>query len=247
MGPPLAGSESSNRTMIYGTVRELWRYPVKSMRGERCERLWLDQRGVLGDRLYAVRDEAGKFGSGKTTRRFCRIDGLLRFRAVYDGEVPLLTFPNGTMLRGDDPAIHAALSATLGMPITLSLEAEIPHFDTGPLHVLTTASMRTLGKSLADTTLDGRRFRPNVLIETDARGFAEDAWQGQVLCVGTDVRVRVVGRTERCVMVGLAQDELPADTRILRAVARANAVCLGVYAEVLTPGAIHVGDRIELL
>jgi len=68
--------------MISGIVRELWRYPVKSMRGERRERVWLDQRGVLGDRLYAVRDEAGKFGSGKTTRRFRRIDGLFRFRAV---------------------------------------------------------------------------------------------------------------------------------------------------------------------
>lgn len=247
MGPHSAGSESGYRTMIYGTVRELWRYPVKSMRGERCERLWLNQRGVLGDRLYAVRDEAGKFGSGKTTRRFRRIDGLFRFRAVYDGEVPLLTFPDGTTLRGDDPAIHAALSATLGTPVTLSREEGISHFDAGPLHLLTTASMRTLGQSLPDAALDGRRFRPNILIETDARGFPEDAWQGQVLRVGSAVRVRVAGRTERCVMVGLAQDELLADTRILRAVARVNAVCLGVYAEALTPGAIHIGDRIELL
>ena len=60
--------------MLVGTVRELWRYPVKSMRGERCEHLEIDHRGAIGDRLYAVRDEAGKFGSGKTTRRFRRID-----------------------------------------------------------------------------------------------------------------------------------------------------------------------------
>lgn len=233
--------------MFYGTVRELWRYPVKSMRGERCERLWLDQRGVLGDRLYAVRDEAGKFGSGKTTRRFRRIDGLLRFRAVYESEVPLLTFPDGTTLRGDDPAIHAALSAFLGMPVTLSREAEISHFDAGPLHLLTTASLRTLGQSLSEAALDGRRFRPNLLIENEACGFPEDAWQGQDLAVGNDVRVRVVGRAERCLMVGLAQDDVPADGRILRAVVRANAACLGVYAVALTPGAIHIGDRIELL
>lgn len=233
--------------MFYGTVRELWRYPVKSMRGERCERLWLDQRGVLGDRLYAVRDEAGKFGSGKTTRRFRRIDGLLRFRAVYESEVPLLTFPDGTTLRGDDPAIHAALSAFLGMPVTLSREAEISHFDAGPLHLLTTASLRTLGQSLSEAALDGRRFRPNLLIENEACGFPEDAWQGQDLAVGNDVRVRVVGRAERCLMVGLAQDDVPADGRILRAVVRANVACLGVYAVALTPGAIHIGDRIELL
>ncbi|MGH2484373.1 MAG: MOSC domain-containing protein, partial [Ktedonobacterales bacterium] len=220
---------------------------VKSMRGERCERLWLEQRGVLGDRLYAVRDEAGKFGSGKTSRRFRRIDGLLRFRAVYDGDVPLVTFLDETTLCGDDPAIHAALSASLGLPVTLSREAEISHFDAGPLHLLTTASMRTLGRSLSEAALDRRRFRPNLLIETEARGYPEDAWQGQILAVGAAVRVRVVGRTERCLMVGLAQDELPADARILRAVVRANAACLGVYAEVLTPGAIRVGDRIEPL
>lgn len=233
--------------MIVGTICDLWRYPVKSMRGERCERLWLNQRGVIGDRLYAIRDEAGKFGSGKTTRRFRRIDGLFRFRAVYDGEIPLLTFPDGATLRGDAPTIHAALSAQLEMPVTLSREADIPHFDDGSLHLLTTASMRALDRSLSGEALDGRRFRPNILIETEASGFPEDAWQGQDIAVGTEVRLRVVGRAERCVMVGLAQDELPDDARILREVARVNAACLGVYADVLTPGAIRIGDYIRHL
>src|SRR5579872_802023 len=104
-------------SMVIGVVADLWQYPVKSLLGEQRERVWLDQRGVIGDRLYAVRDEAGKFGSGKTTRRFRRIEGLFRFRAVYDGDVPLLTFPDGTTWRGDDPAIHAALSTDLRMPV----------------------------------------------------------------------------------------------------------------------------------
>jgi uncharacterized protein YcbX len=233
--------------MLVGMVRELWRYPVKSMQGERCEWLGFDRRGVIGDRLYAVRDPAGKFGSGKTTRRFRRIDGLLRFRASYDGDIPLLTFPDGTAICGDDPAIHVALSAQLGMPVTLSREAEISHFDAGALHLLTTASMRTLGGALAEGALDSRRFRPNILVETEALGFPEDTWQGQNLAVGADVRLRVIGRTERCVMVGLAQDELLGDPRILRAVARVNSVCLGVYADVLTPGTISIGDCIRLL
>lgn len=217
------------------------------MRGERCERLRLDQRGVIGDRLYAVRDEAGKFGSGKTTRRFRRIDGLLRFRAVYEGEVPLLTFPDGSTLRGDDPAIHAALSTHLGLPVTLSCEAEISHYDAGALHLLTTASLRTLGASLVGAALDERRFRPNILVEVESSGFPEDEWLGHDIAVGTDVRLRVGERAERCVMVGLAQDELPDDVRILRKVAQMNAVCLGVYVDVLTPGVVRVGDSIALL
>lgn len=236
--------------MLVGIVRDLWRYPVKSMCGERGERLELDRRGVIGDRLYAVRDAAGKFGSGKTTRRFRRVDGLLQFRAVYDGVVPLLTFPDGTVIRGDDPAIDDALAAQLAIPVTLSREVEISHFDAGPLHLLTTASLRTLGEALPATSeqaLDGRRFRPNILIETEAGGFPEDAWQGHELGVGAEVRLRVAGRTERCVMVGLAQDELPYDPRILKAAARVNELCLGVYAEVLTPGTICIGDSIQLL
>jgi uncharacterized protein YcbX len=233
--------------MLSASVCELWRYPVKSMRGESCERLSLDQRGAIGDRLYAVRDQAGKFGSGKTTRDFRRIDGLLRFRAVYDGEVPLITFADGTTLCGDDPAIHAALSAQLGMAVMLSREAEISHFDAAPIHLLTTASMRTLGGLLSAEALDRRRFRPNILVETEATGFPEDAWYGQELAVGSEVRLRVVGRTERCVMVDLAQDELPDDARILREVARVNADCLGVYADVLTPGTVRIGDHVSLL
>ena len=250
--------------MASATVRELWRYPVKSMLGERREHVRLDQRGVVGDRLYAVRDEAGKFGSGKTTRRFRRMDGLFRFRAVRDGDVPVVTLPDGTTLRGDDPTIHEAISAHLGLPVTLSREAEIPHFDAGALHLLTTIALRTLGESLAVEslaveTLDRRRFRPNILIETDvgtgagidagtdATGFPEDAWVGRDPAVGDDVRLRVVGRTERCVMVHLAQDELPYDARILRAAARANSLCLGVYAEVVIPGVIRVGDRVAVL
>ena len=233
--------------MLSGTVCELWRYPVKSMLGERRERVWLDQRGVIGDRLYAVRDEAGKFGSGKTTRRFRRIPGLFRFRAVYEGDVPLLTFPDGTTLHGDDPTIHASLSAQLGLPVTLSREAEISHFDAGPLHLITTASMRALGRALSEATVDERRFRPNILVETDAGGFPEDAWQGRDIAVGAQVRLRVVERTQRCVMVNLAQDELPYDPRILRTIARVNAICVGIYADVLTPGAIRIGDSIRLL
>lgn len=178
--------------MLIGTVRELWRYPVKSMRGERCDQFRLDERGVAGDRLYAVRDEAGKFGSGKTTRRFRRIAGLFQFQAVYDDDIPLLTFPDGTTLRGDDPAIHTALSSHLGVPVTLSREALIAHFDAGPLHLLTTASIRALGESLPESTLDARRFRPNILIETKARGFPEEAWQNRQITIGADVRLRIL-------------------------------------------------------
>ncbi|HZC08143.1 MAG TPA: hypothetical protein VE338_21075 [Ktedonobacterales bacterium] len=171
--------------MIPTTVCELWRYLVKSLLGERGEHFSLDQRGMIGDRLYAVRDEAGKFGSGKPTRHFRRIDGLFRCRAVYNGGVPLITFSDASTLRGDDPAIHEALTAHLGLSATLSREADISHLDAGQVHILTTASLRplrTLGASWlagsgdrAEAALDECRFPPNVLVETGAEGFPECA------------------------------------------------------------------------
>ncbi len=148
-----------------GTAIRLWRYPVKSMLGEECEFLAVDARGVEGDRLFAVRDADGKFGSGKTTRRFRRIDGLFGFRAVYDGAVPRVTFPDGRNLRGDDPEIHLALSNHLAQPVTLAREASISHLDAGPIHLLTTASLAWLRTVLPDAQVDERRFRPNVLID----------------------------------------------------------------------------------
>ena len=73
-------------------VIRLWRYPVKSMLGEEYEYLDIDERGAKGDRLFAVRDVDGKFGSGKTTRRFRKIDGLFGFSAATTDDLPRITF-----------------------------------------------------------------------------------------------------------------------------------------------------------
>jgi MOSC domain-containing protein len=230
-----------------GVVLALWRYPVKSMRGERCERLALDRRGVEGDRLYAIRDAAGKFGSGKSTRRFRHVEGLLGFTAVYDGAVPVIGFPDGRRLRGDDAAIHEALSAALGQPVTLAREAGISHLDAGPVHLLTTASLAWLAERLPDARLDERRFRPNVLIGAPGAQPVEREWLGRTLAVGGKVRLAVREPTERCVMVDLAQSELPEDPRVLRTLAQAAGSDFGVYADVLKPGRIGIGDEIAVL
>src|SRR5919112_1855176 len=81
-----------------GRVTHLHRYPVKSMGGERPVRVAVDRRGVVGDRLWAVYDPDGRFGSGKTTHRFRRMPRLLELRAAYEGDVPVVTFPHGRSL-----------------------------------------------------------------------------------------------------------------------------------------------------
>ena len=76
--------------MTLGEVAALRRYPVKSLRGEELERLEVDGRGPVGDRLWALVDEQGKLASGKPTRRFRKVPGLLEHSSRLDGEVPVI-------------------------------------------------------------------------------------------------------------------------------------------------------------
>lgn len=224
--------------MSPGHVVALWRYPVKSMLGEQCDAVEIDNRGVVGDRVFAVRDPEGKLGSGKNTRRFRSIDGLFGFRARGEGDVEI-AFPDGRRMKAGDPAIHEALSAALGTPVRLARESDVRHFDADPLHLVTTGSLDWLRSRLPGSRIDERRFRPNVVVE----GSDELAWVGRTLRVG-EVSLRVTATTERCRMTTLAQSELPVDPGVLRCISQEADVQFGVYAEVLTPGRIAVGDAV---
>ena len=208
-------------------VRQLWRYPVKSFLGERLDSVTLDARGVVGDRAYAVRDASGKFGSGKTTRRFRLLKGLFAYAAttaddgVYVGDLPV-----------GDPALDDLLSERYGEPMRVVPEASVSHFDAGAVHLLTTGSLAWVGQ-------DVRRFRPNIVLESDER---EEEWLGRRLRVG-DCELLVVDRVERCAMVNFTQEELPADSDVLRFLAQRNDALFGIYADVVVPGTIRVGDE----
>jgi uncharacterized protein YcbX len=95
-----------------GVVLELRRHPVKSVEGELLDECLVDRRGLVGDRLWAVCDPDGKLGSGKSSRRFRRMDGLRELVAAYQGDVPVVTFPDGSTVRGDGREIHERLSVT---------------------------------------------------------------------------------------------------------------------------------------
>jgi uncharacterized protein YcbX len=225
-------------------VSKLWRYPVKSMLGEACERLELEARGVKGDRLFAIRDADGKLGSGKTTLRFRHIDGLFAFRAIHGARAPEIIFPDGGRMAGSDTGIHEALSRALAVPVMLAREDGISHLDSGPVHLVTTASLRWLQAALPGSRVDERRFRPNILVEVPGERPVEHDWLGKTLCIGTSVKLRVSDSTERCVMTTLAQADLPADPRVLKRIARYADLQFGVYAEVVAPGSIARGDAI---
>jgi len=229
---------------LLGRVEALWRYPVKSMQGEACGALELDRRGVAHDRLFALRTEDGGLGSGKRTRRFRRIDGLLGLRGAIEGGALVIELPSGRRLRGGDPGIDAHLSEALGRPVSLVRERAVRHLDAAPLHLLTTASLAWLAAALPGSAVRPERFRPNLLVGTDGGGPIEQGWIGRTLRLGPEAVIRVVAPTVRCRMVTLAQAGLPEDARILSHLARHAGDSFGVYAEVVSPGRVRCGDEV---
>jgi uncharacterized protein YcbX len=224
-------------------VSELWRYPVKSMLGEACDEVELESRGVVGDRLFAVQDSDGYFGSGKDTRRFRKIDGLLSIQAKLCGEVPQVELPDGRKLFADDPIINSVLSGYLGQPVQLVREAEISHLDDGPVHVVTCSSLSEFSGIAPVGAAGARRFRPNIVLESE-NPFEEHTLLGKHVRIG-QAELRFTSPTERCAMVTFPQAELVKAPHILRYIAQELGLCFGVYAEVVKPGAIKLGDLIS--
>ncbi|MCS0673274.1 MOSC domain-containing protein [Cytobacillus firmus] len=229
-----------------GRVQEINRFPVKSVLGESLSSAPVDSRGILGDRLWAIKNEDGKFGSGKTTRRFQQMEGLFNFNAKYERDTPLITMPDGTEYRGDQERVNKALSELLGFPVTLAKEESISHFDEGPISIITTSALKMISKDLGEI-VDSRRFRANLVIETEASGYLEDEWVDRLIQVGESVTLKIVAPLQRCIMVNNPQEELKQDARILKTLANNHAAMFGVWAKVERCGEVRVGDEAMLL
>jgi uncharacterized protein YcbX len=128
-------------------------------------------------------------------------------------------------------------------------------FDFAPLHLLTTSALERIAKLSPRGTVELDRYRPNLVIRTAVPGFAENDWTGRELRVGSALVLRVMARTPRCAIPTLEHGDLPRDVAALRVPAAHNRVspldglgpqpCAGVYAQVLRPGRIQVGDVVR--
>jgi hypothetical protein len=204
------------------------------------------ERGLAGDRLWAVRDPDGKFGSGKNTRRFRRMPGLFDLRAYGAEPAPIIELPDRRRFAADDPDGHRAVGEILGRPVTLAPEGLVPHHDEGPVSLIATASLRRLTELSAGepggVDVDPLRFRANLLIDVPGDGFAEDDWPGRRLKIGPHVVLQVVRPLTRCVMIDMAQDRVGERNDLLKALAGHHALTFGVFATVEQPGQVAVGD-----
>jgi hypothetical protein len=221
----------------------LHRFPVKSMAGQRVESLDADRRGCAGDRTWSVRTSSGKIGSGKNSRRFSAVPGLLLTRAEEQDGAVLLTFPDGATCPVEGQEAAERLTRLVGQPVTLEREADVSHFDDGPVSLVAQASVAAVGHERGEP-VDAGRFRANILVDGLA-AFAERTWIGRDLQIGTAV-LRVVAALPRCVMVNAEAVDLPAQPGNLAAIGRLNQGELGVVADVVEPGGIRVGDAVVL-
>lgn len=226
------------------TVSALRRYPVKAMGGEWLEAVDLDPRGIVGDRSYAVADEDGRFASGKDTRRFRRRDAVFDFAArTVDGRVrvrPANTL-DGPEWDVEDSALAADLSRRMGVPVVLRPESDVSHQDGAPISLIGTATLRWCAEQFGGDA-DARRLRTNIVVETQVP-FVEESWIGRDVAIG-DARITVTERVERCRTIDLPQDGVAPQTRWLAGLGRERDVQVAVYAEVVTPGTIRLGDTV---
>jgi hypothetical protein len=236
-----AGKAAEGR--VVGRVVELWRYPVKSMRGEALEAVDVGWHGLAGDRRWAF-IRAGMERSGFPWHTIRERPEMSHYHPRFaepgrpDGSATLVRTPGGDEYDVVDPA----LAAELGEGVRVIKESR-GVFDTMPLSLITTRAVAGIG-AMAGAELDFRRFRPNLLVEpADEIDFPEDGWVGAVLRIG-GLRMRVDKRDGRCVMVNVDPVTLERNPAVLRTIARERDACLGVYGTTVEPGRVAVGDPV---
>jgi uncharacterized protein YcbX len=278
-----------------GTIKEIWRYPVKGMAGESVERCSLGDMGLNGDRIWALRDNARKeIQSCKFRPELLLCSARCRSGdAAGPGDQVDILFPDDSVLGSDSTEIHARLSSLTGHASTLEplrpdteldfyrrhklddhtwldeLKAtfdreageplpdlsQLPQsavdfvslpgtfFLVTPFHIITTASLAHLKHINPRSDWDARRFRPNIVIETEpgAEGLMEQAWIGRQLVLG-NAKVDCTETAPRCGAVTRAQREFAADKTILRTIVKDTDQNVGIYGSVMDSGDLCIGD-----
>ena len=212
-------------------VAEIWRYPVKSMGGERLDQCELTVEGIPGDRAVHVEKLSGKVITSRTRPRLL----LHRVRLGPDGE-PLV---DGRPWR--DPAVLAEVIDDVGQEAKLirwdPSQRPDARFDIRPLLVATDGAIAALG-------VDFRRLRPNLIIG-GVEGLAERSWEGRSLHIG-DVVISVVDLRQRCVMTTFDPDTAEQTLDVLIQINQRFDSLMALNCEVVSPGRIRIGDRVEV-
>lgn len=243
-----------NSTAV-GIVRAIYRYPVKSMRGESLSEASVEWQGIAGDRDYAfVQSDDHSTFPYLTGRELP--DLLLYAPMLTDASNPhhspvLVWTPDGMEYPIGSEELHTHIAQRYPRPFYLLRLGRRSTHDVAPLSVITTNSIASLGEALG-MALTPQRFRPTILIETpDGEPYPENKWVGRVLTFGDDtagaVQMRVSEPDIRCKMITLDPLTGAAEPRVLAEVVRSRDGQLGVYGLPQRLGTLRVGQVVHLL
>lgn len=260
---------------VVGRVESLWRYPVKSMRGEKLQEAYVGFPGIHGDRLYAFRSSAAPEGFPYLTGReqgqmllyrpsyrypeqMWKPVNLAQAEAIAPGPTPLypegeglmvdVETPSGERLAIDDPQLIERLREGIRERHELSLlRSDRPMTDCRPVSLFATQTARQLSEEVG-IDLDKRRFRPNIFADLGpGNGFGEDKFVGKTLRLGAKTVIVILERDPRCKMITLDPDTGQANPEVMRQLAHSHDGCAGVYGAVLVQGSVRNGDEITVL
>lgn len=258
---------------IIGKVESLWRYPVKSMRGEELNEAFAAYSGIYGDRVFAFRTSANHKGfpyfTAREQRRLLRYRPCFRYPDKAARPINLIEAesrdanplsadlaelivdvetPNGKTLAIDDPALIEMLQADVDQKHQVTLmQSQRAMTDCRPVSLFSLQSAQQLADETS-TEVDKRRFRANIYLDlASANGFAENELVGRSVRIGSKVVITILERDPRCVIITLDPDTAEQAPAILKKVAQAHDGMAGVYGAILQEGLLHKGDSVELL
>jgi uncharacterized protein YcbX len=258
---------------IIGKIDSLWRYPVKSMRGEKLDEAFASYSGIYGDRVFAFRSSANHKGFPYFTTREQRRLLQYRPRFRYPNKAarpinlleaesrnanPLLAelaelvvdveTPDGKTVAVDDPVLIEMLRADIDQKHQVTLmQSQRAMTDCRPVSIFSLQSAQQLAEETG-MHVDKRRFRANVYVDlTSANGFAENELVSRSVKIGPKVVISILERDSRCIVITLDPDTGEQAPALLKKVAQAHDGMAGVYGAVLVEGMLQKGDSVELL
>jgi uncharacterized protein YcbX len=209
-------------------LAEIWRYPVKSMAGERILSAQLTVEGIPGDRVVHVRDRRDDVVTSRSRPRLLLHKGTLG----TDGE-PLIDERSWM-----DPAVAADVVRAAGEGSVLVRDDQLDRFDVVPLLVATDGAIAAFGH-------DARRLRPNLVI-AGVTGLAERDWEGRRLRIGRAL-IEAVSLRRRCIITTFDPDSAVQDVEVLKKIHREFDGRLALDCQVVEPGLVMEGDRVTLV
>jgi uncharacterized protein YcbX len=260
---------------VVGKIESLWRYPVKSMRGEELQEAFAGFSGIYGDRFYAFQSSAAPKGfpwltareqeamllyrpSYRHPERTMRPGNLTEAEAIGSGLTPVyadlgdhvvdVETPAGEKLAIDDPRLMELLRENIRERHELTLlRSHRAMTDCRPVSIFSIQTARQLSEELG-IDVDKRRFRANLYLDLESgQGFGEDALVGHTLRIGAKTTIAVLKRDSRCKIMTLDPDTAQPNPELMKRLARDHESQAGIYGAVLVEGTIQRGDEVAVV